>query len=409
MRVAIDARIPVGVAGGVAQVVVGLAQGFAAARPPDLHRLWLAYPDVGQWLTPHLPDGDEVLVVQTTIERIGAGAARRFPAMTSGLRPHVERVLDRAGRGRGAAGPLDARLQALGVEVVHLPFQDGLLTSLPFVYHPHDLQHRYLPEFFSRAQVAHRESAWRDRATRAAAVSVGTEAVADDVCRMWGIARERVHVVPLAPIGLDVNEKQMPQTLGTPLVLYPAAFWAHKNHVTLIRAIAALRERGVPVQLVLPGAPVGVYRQVRRAVLDAGLDSATTLPGYVSEGRLRELYAQASVVAVPSRFEAASFPIWEAFARGKPVVAARTTSLPRQVGGGGLIVDPTDVEGFADAIGRLLADDVLRGELGEAGRARVSEFTWARTALASTALYRLASGHSAYAQEEDALVNAPIY
>jgi glycosyltransferase involved in cell wall biosynthesis len=364
------------------------------------------YPDYREWLAEHLPPEDDTLVLSSVAERIGMAMAKRYPAAVSRVRPHAERVLTAAVRWRRVPrGPHDQLLLQRGSQVVHLPFQDALATDLPSIYHPHDLQHLHLPQFFTEAQIRHRETVWRERALKAFAVSVGTKSVADDVERMWLVPRDRIHVIPLAPVaGLTAASTTTSSASTPPLVLYPAAFWAHKNHVTLIRAIGMLRA-DMPIQLVLPGAPVGIYDAVRREVVAAGLDPVTTLPGYVSQDELSRLYSRSSVVAVPSTFEAASFPIWEAFQRGVPVVAANTTSLPAQVGDGGLIFEPFDVGALAAALRRLLTDDALRTRMGQRGRDRVSEFSWARVALASAALYRRAAADPPVAAEEQALEN----
>ena len=408
--VAIDARIPQGFAGGVAQVVIGLAQGFSDSAPESLHRTWLVYPDYRDWLAQHLPPEDETLVMGSFAERVGMVMAKRYPSVVSRVRPYVERALTATSRPAGKLeGPHDGLLRERGVQVVHLPFQDGLATSLPSIYHPHDLQHRYLPEFFTEAQIRHRETVWRRRASMAYAVSVGTNSVADDVERLWTIPRDHIHVVPLAPVASPTPSGSTPEPFrGPPIVLYPAAFWPHKNHITLIRAIGLLRAI-IPVQLVLPGARLGIYDAVRREVVKAGLDPATTLPGYVSQEELSTLYFRSTVVAVPSTFESASFPIWEAFQRGIPVVAAKTTSLPAQVGNGGLIFEPSDINALVDALRRLLTDETLRTEMGREGRKIVSGFSWAKMALASTALYRRAAGDPGVAAEEQALMNAPRF
>jgi glycosyltransferase involved in cell wall biosynthesis len=114
------------------------------------------------------------------------------------------------------------------------------------------------------------------------------------------------------------------------------------------------------------------------------------------------------VVAVPSKFESASFPVWEAFLRGKPVVVARTTALPQQVGQGGLVVDADDVQGFAAALRTLLVDADLRARTGEVGRRWATQFTWRRTVLATSALYRIAAGREPRPEEHQALVDGPF-
>jgi len=406
-RVAIDARIPQGITGGIAQVVIGLAQGFAEAKPEGLERTWLVYPDYQEWLGPHLPSDDEKVVCQGRADRAAVALSKRFPRLASTARPYAERVLDSLPSSRRKEGPFDGLFASRGIEVVHVPFQDGLATRVPTVYHPHDLQHRYLPEYFSHAQIAHRERVWRSKALRAYAVSVGTESVANDVCRFWGVPCDRVHVIPLAPVNSGVEVTRDTRTVSDrSTILYPAAFWPHKNHVVLVKAVELLQQQGVRVDLVLPGAAVGVYGDVRREVVECGLDVARTLPGYVTAEALSQLFADATVLAVPSRFESASFPIWEAFRRGIPVVAARTTSLPRQVGNGGVIVGPDDPKEWADALRTLLDDESLRSTLGSAGKAHVADFTWERTALASAALYRRAAGSPPVEEEEEEL-NAP--
>jgi alpha-1,3-rhamnosyl/mannosyltransferase len=80
-------------------------------------------------------------------------------------------------------------------------------------------------------------------------------------------------------------------------------------------------------------------------------------------------------------------------ALGCPVVAANVTALPEVVGDAGLLVDPDDVEGWADAMIRLLEDDRLRNRnrLAAAGRDQVRHLTPQETARRMVAAYRLAA------------------
>jgi len=407
VHVAVDARIPVGFAGGVQQVVTGLAEGFSTARPDGLSRTWVVYPDFASWLGPSLPPEDDVIVAMSTTERVGVALAEKVPSLVSRARPHVQAATDRLFR-PAAGGKLDRELRARGVSVVHLPFQDGLSTALPTVYQPHDLLHLHHAEHFRKAQIDHRERVWRAHAHAAAAVSVGTSWVAEDVASRWAVPRDRVHVVPLAPLGRLRPPEAARAPAGAPSrsalrILYPAAFWPHKNHVTLIRAAAAVRRRGVPVDLLLPGGPVGRHDLVRAELVQHGFDPADVMPGYLSDAELVAAYAHAAAVCVPSTFESASFPIWEAFQAGVPVAAARVTALPAQVGRAGLLFDPHDPEDLAQVLVRLVTDEPLRRTLVAEGRRRLAGLSWARTALATTALYRRVVGAAPVPQEEAAL------
>lgn len=377
LHVAIDARLPSGLAGGVRQVVLGLASGFRRTDLP-LRRTWLVTRD-HDWLT-GLPPDDDVMVLTSPFDEMSFAVAERYPKLASRARPWVTRVL------RPPQAPFDERLKQHGVDLVHFTFQDAFHTRLPFVYQPHDLQHRHMPENFSAAQIKHRETAWRGVALAADSVCVGTRWVADDVASQWDVPRERIAVIPLAPLPEEVAAGSAGRD-ERDILLYPAAFWPHKNHRVLVEALAVLRHEGIVVRAVLPGAATVEHARVSRRVEELGLGDQVSLPGYVTQAELDELYARARIVAVPSRFESASFPVWEAMRRGIPVVASDVTALPRQLGDGGLLAPPDDVDAWVSAIRRLWTDEVSWERSAAAGRARSGRYSWSKTVTAFSGLY----------------------
>jgi len=77
------------------------------------------------------------------------------------------------------------------------------------------------------------------------------------------------------------------------------------------------------------------------------------------------------------------------------VIAARRAALPEIVGDAGLLVDPDDSHGVADAIRTVLTDAVARRRLQWAGQTRAASMTWAKAARRFLDLYRkLAGRHS---------------
>jgi glycosyltransferase involved in cell wall biosynthesis len=73
-------------------------------------------------------------------------------------------------------------------------------------------------------------------------------------------------------------------------------------------------------------------------------------------------------------------PALEAMTIGLPVVAANRGSLPEVLGASGILVDPDDPAGIADAMQRLLEDPALRREQAARGVARASDFSWETSA-----------------------------
>ena len=98
--------------------------------------------------------------------------------------------------------------------------------------------------------------------------------------------------------------------------------------------------------------------------------------------RIDDLLMAAQVVVVPRRQGRGSPTLLEAMAAGLPVVAS---DLPDHrawaAEGGALLVPPGDAPALAQALGRLLEEPDLAGELGAAGRQRAArDFSLARMA-----------------------------
>jgi glycosyltransferase involved in cell wall biosynthesis len=106
-------------------------------------------------------------------------------------------------------------------------------------------------------------------------------------------------------------------------------------------------------------------------------------------------------VIIPSLFEAASAPLWEAWLAGKPAACSNVTSLPEQAGDAALIFNPTSVDAVADALAQLWTSPNLRSTLARRGAQRVGAFTWDRTARTFRAHYRRISGVPVSAEDAD--------
>jgi glycosyltransferase involved in cell wall biosynthesis len=284
----------------------------------------------------------------------------------------------------------DIVMNSVPTDLVHFPFQQSGFVSAPFIYHPHDLQHCHMPEFFTPHQLASRQVTYAAMCARAAVVAVGCTWVKDDVVTQFGLDPDRIHVVPLAPFFSEPIGKPDVQDLDLPprYLIYPAANWPHKNHGRLFRALGQLRERGVTVPLLLTGSAQAGNIDLNALAAASGAASLVRHLGYLSPSQLQVVTERASAMIVPTLFEAESLPIWEAFRLGVPVACSNVTSLPRQVGDAALVFDPYDVEAIASAIEVLWTQPQVSDDLARRGRARVAGLSWKATARHFLALYR---------------------
>jgi glycosyltransferase involved in cell wall biosynthesis len=100
------------------------------------------------------------------------------------------------------------------------------------------------------------------------------------------------------------------------------------------------------------------------------------------------MYRLAAVFVFPSLYEGFGLPPLEAMASGTPVVTSNVSSLPEVAGDAACLVDPYSPQAIADAIYRVLTDDVFRMELKRRGAARARKFSWEESARRVHEIYR---------------------
>jgi glycosyltransferase involved in cell wall biosynthesis len=236
-----------------------------------------------------------------------------------------------------------------------------------------DVQHRDLPQLFSRVERAYRGVAYDRAARRADAVVTISEFCRDRIVATLDIDPGRVHVAHLG-----VRTEEFVAQLGPrePLLLYPAKGWPHKNHATLFEAWKLLRTRRPELELVLTGA--------RRDELPTP-PPGVQVRGLVSRAELVDLYGRAAALVFPSRYEGFGLPPLEAMASGCPVAAARAGSLPEVVGDAGVLFDPDDPVAVAEGVERALDTAT---DLQQRGLRRAQLFTWSACADVHERVYR---------------------
>lgn len=228
-----------------------------------------------------------------------------------------------------------------------------------------------------------------ERATVVTAISGYTR----DRLVEFGVAAERVDVIPPGapePRLLDaeaLSAIKRKYTIGDErVILAVGRFIPRKGHVTLVSALPRLLER-FPNTLLIA---VGRGETLRPALQEAhalGVRQHTLFPGCVSDEDLAGLYQLCDVFALPTgedargQVEGFGLVFTEAQAYGKPVIAGRSGGVVDAVldGETGLLVEPNNPEGLADALCAVLGDGVLAARLGKNGRRRVeTELNWRR-------------------------------
>jgi len=144
-------------------------------------------------------------------------------------------------------------------------------------------------------------------------------------------------------------------------------------------------------------------RRLAALAEELGVLERVELRGRIDREHVAPLLRSADVVVCSPWYEPFGIVPLEAMACGRPVVASAVGGLIDTVVDGvtGLHMPPRRPDKLAHAIGRLLADPVLRERLGAAGAERArSRYEWARVADATLDVYLEVLAESAVADKE---------
>ena len=220
-----------------------------------------------------------------------------------------------------------------------------------------------------------------------------------DLCVRAGVgAPERHHVIQS---GFDVSRfraarrpedwrdllRLAPDEPRPPVVLMLAVFEARKRHLDFLESLPRIVERFPEVRLILAGD--GKLRNAIDArIKTLGLERNVILTGFHQHPE--QLIALADICLLASAREGLPRVVMQYLAGGKPVVAS---DLPRiddvlRHDVNGLVAPSDDLDGLADAVIALLADDARRARLARgAATTELSEWDAARMGERIEAVY----------------------
>ncbi len=241
--------------------------------------------------------------------------------------------------------------------------RSGYLESIPFekrIYWIPDFQDKHYPEFFTQEGLAtkHERSQWI--ANHAKNIILSSEAVKKDWEEFYPNYKGKTRVVHFAVThpeydSLEISDVLRKFNLPKEYFFAPNQFWAHKNHIIVIKAAEILKEQGNPVIIAFSGKEndnrnPGYTEKLKAYVQENNLNDVIRFLGFLDRREQLKLMKHAVAVIQPSLFEGWSTVIEDAMAMNQRVIASDLEVNKEQLMDNGLYFEKNNPNDLAEKL-----------------------------------------------------------
>jgi alpha-1,3-rhamnosyl/mannosyltransferase len=287
-----------------------------------------------------------------------------------------------------------------GYELYHEPNFIPLHCDAPIVATVHDLSVVLHPEWHPADRVHHFETHFQAGLARCCHFLAISESARREIIRTLGLRPDQVTrtymgIRPgLGPLPEAEVQAEL-RRLGLPprYLLYLGTIEPRKNVLTLLRAYgrlpASVREQ---YPLLLVGGWGWNSADVAAYLHEVARHQSVIHLGYLPERLLPILYNGARALVFPTFYEGFGLPPVEMLACGGAVLASTAEAIRETVGSKAHLVDPLDLDGWQEALERVVTDEEWWQGLRDGAREAARPFTWEQCAADTLGVYRRLAG-----------------
>jgi glycosyltransferase involved in cell wall biosynthesis len=204
----------------------------------------------------------------------------------------------------------------------------------------------------------------------------------------YGIPTSRIRVIPNGVSDLFVTGSKSPFRSITRSrhfeVVSIGRICRQKGFDILVRAVAGVRDRGIPIHCTIIGPQYYEHKYERELHLmgkELHIDSHVTFVGPQPRHLILEYLKKADCYVQTSRYESQGIALAEAMATGLPVIVTRTPALCEMVADGinGFVVGMEDYLGITNALITIQNNSDLIEGMSRTNSAFAKRLTWSKT------------------------------
>lgn len=214
----------------------------------------------------------------------------------------------------------------------------------------------YFPEVSANGTFEARENVYCESINKATRVIVSNSCAVNKVSVYYNISADKIVTNTLPTPEYIYNTTQDESILNkynllnNKYIYYPAQFWAHKNHIRIIKALKILKEQNIDLKVVFSGSDKGNLEYIKNKVNEYNLENYVIFAGFIPKEQCIALYKNALALVYASLLGPDNLPPLEAMGLECPAIVSDIEGHRIQLCDCCLFFNPLDENALANTI-----------------------------------------------------------
>lgn len=247
---------------------------------------------------------------------------------------------------------INKKTQLPKIEFLYPNQMNAFLKHLKRVNWVPDFQEEHLPQFFAEEEIKNRKAYQKQILAKSDVVVFSSEDSKNDFLNLYPESQSKLFVLPFAvtlpdTTSLNINDLLKKYNLPEKYFFLPNQFWAHKNHIVLLKAVKKLKDRGVEVVVAFSGKEfdyrnVDNFNKLKSYIKDNSIEANIKFLGFMDRKEQLCLMQHAIAIIQPSLFEGWSTVVEDAKALNKFIILSDLKVHKEQINKNVCFFNPND-------------------------------------------------------------------
>lgn len=222
-----------------------------------------------------------------------------------------------------------------------------------------------------------------------------------DIIDVYNIDPEKIKVIyngynnfsKIAGSQKDIEKTLKKYKIREKFLIYSAGIGKRKNLEGVIETFNLVKKKFPKTQLVIVGdteglKPKPVVDMIKKIAENYKILDQIVFTGFITTEELANLVTAAEAMLYPSRYEGFGIPVLESMSSGTPIVISNRGALPEVGGDAAPSFEPTDYQGMAESLSKIITNQVYRKNLIKKGYQNIKKYSWDKMVKETYNLYK---------------------